>query len=227
MILICRLVTLAVIAFASALVAAGQALLPDSSPTSAPFRCSLWGVQTFSADLSLAERSCLEFAQLASPSAFAGTTALAGFSQWRNNPHMRKPDADDIAVRFEHLYERRTARVTGEFLVGYLHHEDPRFRPSGKQGVWRRTGAALLNVMESPDENGRARMAFAPLAGSLSSGLTSMALYQRQNSIGYGLERSGLVYSRYLVRALYHEFSPEIWSLAPKFVRKYHSPDPR
>jgi hypothetical protein len=140
---------------------------------------------------------------------------------------MNHHDSDDFAVRFEHLYERRAARVTGEWLVGYLHHEDPRpHGPSGKQGIWRRTGFALMTVLVSPDQDGKARIALAPLAGSLGSGLTSMALYQRQNSIGYGLERSGFVYSRYFIRALYHEFGPEIWSLAPRFIRKYHTPDP-
>jgi len=223
--LLCRLVMLAVFASASPLVVAGEDLLPEANSGAAPFHCNPWKSQIFSANLSFAERVCLDFSQLASPSVLAGSAAMAGWSQWRNNPHMRRTDSDDIAVRFEHLYERRSARITGEFLAGYLHHEDPRFHPSGKQGVWRRTGAALLSVMESPDENGKARMAFAPLAGSLGSGLTTMALYQRQNSIGYGLERSGIVYSRYLARALYHEFSPDLWSLAPKFIRKHHTPD--
>ena len=225
MILQCRLVMLAVIASWSALVVAGQDLLPETNSGAAPFRCNPWRVQVFSTNLSFAERSCLEFSQLVSPSVLAGSAALAGYSQWRNSPHMRKTDSDDIAVRFEHLYERKTAKITGEFLAGYLHHEDPRLHSSGRQGVWRRTGAAFLSVMESPDENGKARMAFAPLAGSLGSGLTSMALYQRQNSLGHGLERSGIVYSHYLIRALYHEFSPDLWSLAPKFMRKYHVPD--
>jgi len=225
LILQCRLVMLAVIASSFALVVAGQDVLPETDSGAGSFRCNPWKVQVFSANLSFAERSCLEFSQLASPSVLAGSAAMAGFSQWRNSPHMRKTDSDDLAIRFEHLYERRTARITGEFIAGYLHHEDPRFHPSGKQGVWRRTGAAFLSVIESPDENGKARIAFAPLAGSLGSGLTSMALYQRQNSIGYGLERSGLVYSHYLVRALYHEFSPDLWSIAPKFIRKYHTPD--
>lgn len=180
-------------------------------------------MQVFSTNLSLAERSCLEFSELASPGLFAQSAFSAGVSQWRNSPHMRRPDSDDIAVRFEHLYERRAARITAETLVGYLHHEDPRPRVSGKQGNWRRTGAALLSILESPDQNGSNRIALAPLAGSLGSGFTSMALYQRQTSIGYCLERSALVYSHYFARALYHEFAPEIWSLAPKFARKYHS----
>jgi hypothetical protein len=49
-----------------------------------------------------------------------------------------------------------------------------------------------------------------------------MALYQQQNSFVYGLERSGISYSGYFARALIHEFSPELWSLAPRFIRKQH-----
>jgi hypothetical protein len=60
------------------------------------------------------------------------------------------------------------------------------------------------------------------MAGALGSGLTSMALYQRQNDLSDGLRRSGLVYSAYFVKALLHEFSPELWSLTPGFVRKRH-----
>ncbi len=185
--------------------------------------CNPWKIQSFSTDLSFTDRACLEYSQLASPALAIESGLMAGISQWRNNPHMNKRDSDDIAVRFEHLYERRIARLTAETFVGYLHHEDPRLRSSGKQGVWRRTGFALLSVLESPDQNGNARIALAPLAGSLGSGLTSMALYQRQNTIGYGLERSGIIYSHYLIRAIYHEFSPEIWSLAPPFIRKHHT----
>jgi hypothetical protein len=136
---------------------------------------------------------------------------------------MNQTDSDDLAVRFEHLYERRVARSTAEIVVGYLHHEDPRYHVSGEKGVWPRTRSALFSVLKSPGQNGNARIALAPLAGSFGSGLTSMALYQRQNSIGYGLERSGLIYSRYFIRALYHEFRPEIWSMAPRFIRKYHT----
>jgi hypothetical protein len=49
-----------------------------------------------------------------------------------------------------------------------------------------------------------------------------MALYPRQNSLLYGLERTGLSYGGYFARALIHEFSPEFWSLTPRFIRKHH-----
>lgn len=214
----------AALLFAVCVPAVAQTSTPDTPAIQAgPVVCNPWKIQSFSTELSFSERACLEFSQLVSPGLAIESGLMAGYSQWRNSPHMRNGDADDIAVRFEHLYERRTARVTAETLVGYLHHEDPRLRVSGQKGVWHRTGFALLSVLESPDQDGKARIAFAPLAGSLGSGLTSMALYQRQNSIGYGLERSGFIYSHYLIRALYHEFSPEIWSLAPHFIRKHHT----
>lgn len=163
--------------------------------------------------------------ELASPGLLAETTLYAGLSQWRNSPHMRGNDGDDFSMRIAHIYARRTARVTAETLVSYLHHEDLRPKVSGEQTPWRRTRAAFLSVLESPDQDGHARMAFAPLAGSLGSGFTSMALYQRQTSAGFALERSGLVYSHYFIRALYHEFRPELWSLAPHFARKYRPAD--
>ncbi len=85
-------------------------------------------MQALSTTLSFAERSCFEFSEMLSPGLFAESAFAAGISQWRNSPHIRRPDSDHIAVRFEHLYERRTARITAETLVGYWHHEDPRLR---------------------------------------------------------------------------------------------------
>jgi len=186
--------------------------------------CNPWKIQTFSTDLTLEQRLCFGLSEMASPSLGLGAAFLAGYSQWRNSPHMNKTDDDDIAVRFEHLYERRAARLTGEILVGYLHHEDPRQHLSHQTGNLRRTRAALLSVLISPDADGNARLALAPIAGSFGSGLTSMALYQRQNSLDWGLERTGLAYARYFARAVVHEFSPELWSLAPPFIRKFHQP---
>jgi hypothetical protein len=151
-----------------------------------------------------------------------GSGVIAGLSQWRNSPKMTPHDGDDYAVRFEHIYERQVARVTAEVLVAAIHREDPRYHPSHEKAAWRRIGAAFLSVVDSPGEDGSFRPAFAPLAGSLGSGLTSMALYQRQNDLSAGMRRSGLVYSGYFVKALFHEFSPELWSLTPGFVRKRH-----
>jgi hypothetical protein len=177
-------------------------------------------IQALPTELSFRQRACFILAELASPGRFAQAAAGASFSQWRNSPRISPHDADDYPVRFEHIYERQAARATAELLVGSLHHEDPRLHFSNAHGAVNRTRAALLSVVISPGEDGGARPALAPIAGSLGSGLSSMALYQYQNSLSYGFERSGISYGFYFVRSLFHEFSPELWSLAPPFVRK-------
>ncbi len=191
-------------------------------PPASPTTCNPWVIQTLPTELSFRRRFCFQLAEAASPATLLGAAAMAGYSQWRNSPRISPRDADDYSLRFEHAYERQAARATAELFVGYFHHEDPRFHSADKHGAWRRTGAALLGVLTSPGQDGGERMAFAPIAGALGSGLTSMALYQQQNSLLYGLERSGISYSGYFVRALFREFSPELWSLTPRFIRKHH-----
>ena len=186
--------------------------------------CDPWRLQVLPQALSFSERVCIGLSQMASPGLFAAAGLAAGFSEWRNSPRMNPRDGDDTLARFAHIYERRAARSTAELFAGYLHREDPRFHFSNQQGTWRRTRATLFSVLTSADRDGTARVALVPIAGALGSGLTSMALYQRQNSLANGLERSGLVYSGYFARALAREFSPDLWSLAPHFIRK-HRPD--
>jgi hypothetical protein len=188
----------------------------------APTTCNPWVIQALPSELSFRQRFCLQVAHLASPATFVQAAATAGYAQWRNNPTIAPHDADDFSVRLSHSYEQQVARATAELFVSYFHHEDLRPRPSNKIGTWRRTGAAFLSVVTSSDSDGNARLAFAPMAGALGWGLTSMALYQQKNSLPYGLERSGVSYGFYFVRAVLHEFSPELWSLTPRFISKHH-----
>ena len=213
------------LAFCSAAVA--QSLESQPNPPepilSAPLTtCNPWIIQTLPTELSFRQRACLSLAEFASPGRFLGAGFGAGFSQWRNLRASLPRDGDDLGNRFAHIYERQAARGTAELLVGYLHREDPRLRFSNAHGWVNRTRVALWNVMISPDEDGHARPAFAPIAGSLGCGLTSMALFQYQNGLSDGFRRSGIAYSGYFARALVHEFSPELWSLAPRFIRKRH-----
>ncbi len=184
--------------------------------------CNPWVVQALPTELTFRQRVCLSVAHLTSPATFLGAAVVASYGQWRNNaPSIYPRDVDDFASRLGYVYERRVARTTGELLAGYLHHEDPRPHHSNATGVWRRTGDALLSVIDSPGPDGHARVALIPIAGALSSGLTSMAVFPHENGWSNGFERSGIVYGSYFARALVHEFSPELWLLAPPFMRKH------
>jgi hypothetical protein len=182
--------------------------------------CNPWVLQSLPTELSFRQRVCLSLAKLASPARFLEAGLGAGFSQWRNSPRIYPRDGDDFGTRFAHIYERQAGRGTAELLVGYWHHEDPRQHFTNAHGAVNRTRLALWSVLASPDEDGHARPALVPIAGSLGWGLTSMALFQYQNGLSDGLRRSGIAYGAYFARALIHEFSPELWSLTPAFVRK-------
>jgi len=163
----------------------------------------------------------MQIAELASPGLFLRAGAVAGYAHWRNASSANPKDSAEFTRRIANYYARRTARASAELMVGYLHHEDPRLRSSAEKGAWRRTRAALFSVIESPDQDGNARPAFAPLAGAFGSGFTSMAVDLHRNGVDDALRHSGIVYSHYFVTALVHEFGPELWSLTPHFIRKH------
>jgi len=216
----------AVLLTAAGLAAGGQSQAAQNAPaaavlTASPSTCNPWVIQSLPSELSFRQRFCLQVAHLASPATLLQASVAAGYSQWRNNPAIIPHDGDDFSVRLGHSYEQQVARATAELFVSYFHHEDLRFHPSNKASAWQRTRAAFLSVIVSPDSDGNARPALAPMAGALGWGLTSMALYQQRNSLSYGLERSGISYGAYFARALFHDFSPELWSLTPRFIRKH------
>jgi len=211
---------LATFAMLSCAFAAAQQDQPstETAPT-----CNPWKLQVLPEDLSFRQRSCLQIAQLASPGLLLRAGAMAGYAHWRNASSANPKDSAEFSRRIANYYARRTARAGAELMVGYLHHEDPRLRSSAEKGAWRRTRAAFLSVIESPDQDGNARPAFAPIAGAFGSGFTSMAVDLHRNNVDDALRHSGLVYSHYFVTALVHEFSPELWSLTPHFIRKHSS----
>jgi hypothetical protein len=157
---------------------------------------------------------------LSRPSLLLRGAFAAGFGQWRNNPEILHENADDFAHRFGVFYARRGAQSGAEFLVGYLNHEDPRPHLSNQHGVWNRTRAAILSVLEVSGTNGETRPAFAPAAGALASGLVSVAGYQQHNSMRDGLMRSGFVYGGDFGTAILREFKPDLSNLAFRLMHK-------
>ena len=132
---------------------------------------------------------------------------------------MRHPDADDMARRFEVFYQRKAARNAGEFLAGYLHHEEFRPHLSGKVGFLERSKAALLSVVVAPSESGGFRPALAPIAGSFSSGFVGAADFPNRGLLKTGLRHSGAVYGSYFGTAMFREFKPDIVKLSNKLLR--------
>lgn len=166
-------------------------------------------------------RACFYADQLVAPSAMVHDLFSSSFAQWRNIPYMRHEDRDDIVTRISVFYERKAARNTGEFLAGYLHHEDFRPRVSGKTGLFLRSRAALLGVVTTPGQSGSGlRPAFAPIAGAVSSGFVEAANFPNRGLLETGLRGSTAVYAGYFVTAIFREFKPELVSFTNKALRR-------
>ena len=171
--------------------------------------CKPLELQT-AAELTLHQRTCLYGRMLLSPSMGLRAAFDSAYGQIRKTPVDHEGGLEEFGHRFETYYAQMAAQYTGEAMAGYLAGEDPRFRPSHQNGIWNRTWSAFLNVVTAPGNHGGAHLALAPIAGSLSSGLVSLATYSNRNGIGDGLRRSGLVYSGYIGTALMHEFQPDL-----------------
>ena len=102
--------------------------------------------------------------------------------------------------RSERGYFDRFATQRGQFqigafckyAVGTAFHEDPRFFPSGKRGLWTRTVYVLTNTLMARSDDGKRMPAFANYTASVSGGFAPAAwLPPSANSLTRSLQRTG------------------------------------
>lgn len=203
-----------VFALVSCFVASAQ-----TGANSQPGTCNPVTLQT-AASLSFLERACMYGEQLASPQFALVAGFSAAFGQFQNSPHIPRQHFDEFPHRFAAYYGTRTARDAGELIAGYLHHEDTRYRRSNETRLRRRIEAAFLSVLTSPDEDGDRRMAYAPIAGSLSAAFAGSAMFRHNETVSDALLHAGLIYSHYYVRALGREFRPEMDSYVRRILHR-------
>lgn len=171
-------------------------------------------------ELTFKQRACFYGQQLLSPTFALRAGFMSAFGQFRNSPHMTHHDFGEFPHRFEVYYATRAARDAGELLAGYMHHEDLRFRRGDASGFRHRTNSALLSVLTSPGEDGRRRVAYAPIAGSVSSAVVGSLLYRHSETLEDMAAHAGIIYSGYFVRALFREFKPEMNSYTRHILRR-------
>jgi hypothetical protein len=185
----------------------------NSAAASQNSSCSAFSLQS-TLNLTFKQRNCYFARQLFSPMNAASIVAFSLVEQLRDSPSEKRNDWSLFPHRVGTHYARQSARDSAEMLVGYLHHEDPRPRKSLERSFFRRTNAAIMSVLTSPDESGNLRPAFAPMAGSLSSAFVGSAMYTRKDAaLSSTMIHAGAVYSFYFVKAIFAEFKPEMDSM--------------
>jgi len=174
------------------------------------------------AELTLHQRTCFYAAKLMTPSLALRAALSTGFGRMDRNPELRDNGASAFARRFALYYARESAQSAGELLGGYLNREDPRFHGSERTGFWNRTRDALLNTVLAHRDDGASSLALAPIAGSLSSGMITLATYRNHDTLGDGLRRSGFAYGAYVSTALMNEFQPDLKTWANHLLHPKH-----
>jgi hypothetical protein len=123
---------------------------------------------------------------------------------------------DDRADRnyLESLGDRMAERVTGatiQYGIGAIRGEDPRFRPSGRQGIWNRTKFVLSRAFIADMDSGGTSMAAGKLLGAF--GGSSIAAHWHPlhpNPLRHGVTNGAIVLAGDAgIRAL-KEFWPDI-----------------
>lgn len=208
--------TLFSLVLASTFVVNAQSPAPTLS-SSSPKDCRAFTLQTVET-LTLKQRACFAGKQLISPQFALAAGIASAYGQFLDSPHIYHTGLAEFQRRYEIHYAYRGARTTAELIVGYLHNEDPRFRRSIAHGFWRRTNSSIRNVLISPDADGNARVAYAPIAGAFGSAFTASMLYRHSETLPNTLEHAAAVYSFYFVRSFYQEFKPEFTTYARHFL---------
>lgn len=166
-------------------------------------------------------RACFFAADMTSPGSIAHALFSSSFSQWRNTPNIWHQDRDDAFKRFGFFYEQKAARDGGEFLAGYLHHENFRPEPSHKSGFVERSKAALLSVVRTRGEDDQPTFSLAPVAGALSAGFIGAADYRHRELLDAGLRHSAAIYGFQFGSALFREFKPDILTYSNKVFQHF------
>ncbi len=183
---------------------------PPASSLAATLACGAYSLPT-APSLTLKQQACFAGKQLISPKFALAAGVASAYGLAVNSPHVyRHTDFAEFESRVEIHYAYRAARTGAEFLVGYLHNEDPRFRKSVDHGFWRRTNSSRRNVLISPDAGGNLRPAYAPMAAALSSAFTASVLYRHSETLPNTLQHAAAVYRFYMVRSFFREFKPEL-----------------
>lgn len=172
--------------------------------------------------LTFRQEACFYAARLYRPSVFARAALSAAWSDVRNSPHLSDSDGiDGFARRLGVFYARRASQSSGEFLAGYLNHEDPRYHASLAHGFRNRAKAAFLSVLVATNADGVSRPALSPVAGAFGSGLMSVACYRTHNTWDDGFRRTGISYGGYFGTAFMREFQPDLSAYASRLLHRH------
>lgn len=195
----------------------GQGVFPSHSIKAKGCDAASLGIAR---ELTFEQRACYYADRMLQPSKAVEAFGVSGFDLLRNSPREGTDGMGSLGQRFSIFYARHAAQSAGELVAGYFNHEDPRFRSSDQEGVWRRTRGAVLNVMVNGNPESRTRVALSPIAGAFAAGFVGMGCYPMEDRMKEGFLWTGVAYGGALGTALLNEFKPDLVRLLARRRRR-------
>jgi len=144
----------------------------------------------------------------------------AGF-QMLNPPNHYPREWKDGAGAFGRIYgykeADRASRETGQFLTGFLLHEDPRYLRSTSTNPWRRTFHALAFTVIDKTDSGRNTLAVSNFASAAAGGFVGMSILPNgYNDVTHAEQRMASEFLQIAIGNVATEFEPQWGPLAKK-----------
>jgi len=147
-----------------------------------------------------------------SPLALAGPIGGAAFTQWTTgNPLQWGQGFPGYGRRLLSGYSRQVISNTIGLGVAFAANEDPRRRPTGETGVWKRSLYAARGAFVSHNASGGLMPAYSRIVGSYAAGFVSNAWYPPPYSnVHSALYRGSTALASDIVWQEFKEFWPDV-----------------
>lgn len=158
-----------------------------------------------------------------SPRAFIFPAFNAVITQWGEDSQPHKTTEDEVAdglSRFAINYGKRSSKVfLSNGVYASLFKQDPRYRPSDKQGFGARAAHAVARVFVTDSDDGKLQPNYSRFAGSLTS--SALANLYERSTPGHDRIGTDATFKRFakgfisdaLTNLVFREFWPDISGL--------------
>jgi hypothetical protein len=148
---------------------------------------------------------------VAGPVPLLAEAAGAGISQWENTPKKWGQGWDAYGERYESNLAYNGLRQTITYGTSALFHEDNRYFPSHKQGVWARTGYAVLHTVTARHPDGSQAFSISSVVGVLGASAASSIWGPRSWEGVDGIGRNaGISFAATAAFNVVREFLPDL-----------------
>jgi hypothetical protein len=191
----------------------------DAMAAATAFKASIPGGQAMptvrspaTGRISLREHFDLYVDDTYTPASLLGPVVGAALTQWTtHNPRQWGQGFDGYGRRVASGYGRKVIANTVAFPIAYLDHEDPRYYPSTRKGIWPRARYALIHTFVTRKTTGGEMPFFSRIAGTYAAAFAANAWYPASSAdTGHALYRGSTAMASSIVYNELREFWPDL-----------------